>query len=250
MKFGVVLLFLLSFSLRTFAADDNLHSFARGLNSTLRHLNRSEARPCSDNVELRPRSAKTAKFQNQLVTVLSEDDAQKLFTELKNQNHIPYNFAWDGCQQRAHEMSRLMLLKGVTPLKVFAVAKENGPRLQVNHPRDPNQKIVWRHHVAPMILVEGKDGKAVPYALDPSIESKAVPVNDWVQTMTQHAPKFKPDLIYRHAGYVDYESRSTTDFNDPYTKQRLQELKELADDPAKEAQWHQEMLDMAPPADF
>ncbi|UOF01555.1 protein-glutamine glutaminase family protein [Bdellovibrio reynosensis] len=243
MKFGLILGVLL-FSVSSLAEDKTLHSFASGLDGTLRHLNRSEARPCPEDTILSPRTAKASKFDNKPVTALSEEDAQRLFTDLKNQSHIPYEFAWAGCQARAHEMSRLMLLKGVTPLKAFAFVDEKSPHLRVPHPSRKGEIISWNNHVAPMILVE-KDGKQIPYVLDPSIENKAVSVEDWKKTMSQFPPAPKIQMEYGPATQLVHQTRHRIDFKDPKVQEQidssLREYKELATDPEKESQWFFEM---------
>jgi len=233
--FSLTLLFASS----ALAAED-LRAFCDGLDKTLRHINRSENRPCNA-ASLIPASARMARLEGQPVTVMSEADAQKLFTELKNNKDIPFEFSLAGCEQRAHEMARLLLLKGVTPLKGFASVDESkAPRLEIPHPRKKGQTIRWKYHVAPVVLVE-KNGKLVPYTLDPSMEGKAVPTLQWKKDMTRHDPDMAVDLRFREASYYNESGTLKRDPRDPeFTKsnqESLREFKRYAQDPHGEEEW-------------
>ncbi|MBV2167901.1 MAG: hypothetical protein KUL82_04255, partial [Bdellovibrio sp.] len=110
---------VLFYSCFGFANEESLSSFSKALDKTLRHLNRSESRPCNSDNSLTPSSSDLVLFENKSATALSKKDAQNLFNDLQNKSDIPYEFSLAGCEQRAHEMSRLLLLKGITPLKAF-----------------------------------------------------------------------------------------------------------------------------------
>lgn len=235
----IIVLFILLASSLGFAKDD-LHSFCDGLDKTLRHLNRSESRPCNS-PSLTPTSARLVTYQGQKTTVMSEDDAQALFTDFKNNEDIPFDFSLAGCEQRAHEMSRLLLLKGITPLKGFASVDESkSPRLEIPHPKKKGERIRWKYHVAPVVLVE-KNGKLVPFTLDPSMEDRAVPTTEWVGAMTKHNPKMKVRLQYANASQYDSNGRLRIDPRDKsFTKanqESLREFKEYSKDPNGESEW-------------
>ncbi|WII73637.1 protein-glutamine glutaminase family protein [Bdellovibrio sp. 22V] len=248
-----LLVFLLFLSSASFAQGDDLVPFAKQLDKTLRHLNKSESRPCNAE-SVTPASARTVTFEGKRATVMSEEDAQKLFAEFQSNDEIPFDFSVAGCEQRAHEMSRLLLLKGITPLKGFAtVDLKKAPRLKIPHPKKKGQIITWKYHVAPVVLVE-KNGKIIPYTLDPSMESQAVPSTQWKADMTKHDPKmdarltFTPATQYDSQGYIKINFADKS-FNDGIRKS-LQEFKQYSKDPNGEDEYlfqlerEQERLDM------
>lgn len=239
---------------RTWAEDKTLRSFASQLDTSLRHINRSELnKPCAVK-PLLPSSLETAQYQGQKVTVLSEQDAQELFKEMQSHTEIPFNFAIAGCEERAHEMSRLMMLKGITPLKGFASVNENdSPRLQVPHPTKSGEVIKWKYHVAPVVLVK-KNGQLVPYTVDPSIEKSAVPTADWLRDMTRHNPQMKVKMEYTPASRFDVDGRIRVNFADQDfnkgNQESLQQFKKISQDPDGESEYlfqlqrDQERMDM------
>jgi hypothetical protein len=152
------------------------------------------------------------------VTVLSESDAQKLFVEMKGHSEIAFEFIVDGCIERAHEMSRLMLLEGIMPIKAFAYV-ESGYLLQAPRPMKNGQPIEWWDHVAPAVLVN-INGELIPYVIDPSIENKAVPSAQWMLTMTKGDPKSKAQLrfgtattLVRYGAQIDFNNQATNQEN-------------------------------------
>lgn len=208
----LILPLLLLFCQVGVAADD-LSSFAAGLDTTLRYLNNRESVPCKVE-KLTEAKNKTVSFQGDNATVLSEKDAQKLFSELKSQGDIPFDFSIAGCEERAHEMSRLMLLKGITPLKVFAsVNEDESPRLRRPNPTKNGMTVDWKYHVAPVVLVK-KGNELIPYVLDPSLEQKAVPVSEWQATMTRHNPKMKVNLKFTPAATYNDAGTLRVNFKD------------------------------------
>ena len=47
----------------------------------------------------------------------------------------------------------------------------------------PGTDIEWDYHVAPFVEVKEKNGKIQQYVIDPSLNSKAVTVDEWVASM-------------------------------------------------------------------
>lgn len=231
MKGLFVLLFSLNASIAS--AKDGLHSFVKGLDSTLQYVNRTDSRPC-ENETLTPASSQSAKYQGKAVTALSESDAQALFREMQSHTEIPFDFAIAGCEERAHEMSRLMLLKGIRPLKMFASVDENkSPRLEVPHPNGKDKRR-WKYHVAPLVMVR-INGKDVPYIIDPSMEKKAVPLQEWKKHMTLHDPKIPVMMDATIAEQYDISGRYVRPFSDESwnraNQEKLKEFKEYSKDP-------------------
>ncbi|UXR66054.1 protein-glutamine glutaminase family protein [Bdellovibrio bacteriovorus] len=201
------------FSFFSVQAADDLSSFVTGLDSTLRHLNSQQTVKC-DSAKLTQAFSVNTKLNDDRASVMSEKDAQKLFNELKANGEIPFEFSIAGCEERAHEMSRLMLLKGITPIKVFASVDENeSPRLRRPNPTKTGSTVEWKYHVAPAILVK-KNNELIPYVLDPSLEKKAVPVSEWQASMTRHNPKMKVQIKFTPAAQFDDRGRIRTNFKD------------------------------------
>ncbi len=226
---------VLCYSCSGSANEDSLNSFSKALDKTLRHLNRSESRPCNSDNSLTPSSADLVLFEKKAVTALSKKDAQNLFYDLKNKSDIPFEFSLAGCEQRAHEMSRLLLLKGITPLKAFvSVDEDESPRLQVPHPQKKGHIIRWKYHVAPVVLVK-ENGQLVPYVIDPSIENKIVPLSEWRSHMTRHDPKIKVRTEITTANQFDVDGRLKPDFKDQdfnrSNQESLREFKKYSQDP-------------------
>lgn len=237
---GKHLLFLLLF-ISFQAAADSLISFASNLDTTLRQLNQKASAPCREDKLTAVRS-QTAKSGNGNASVMSEADAQKLFRELKSNGDIPFEFSVAGCEERAHEMSRLMLLKGITPLKIFAsVDTDEAPRLRRPHPTKQGTTVNWKYHVAPVILVS-KGSELIPYVMDPSLESKAVPVSEWQAAMTRHDPKMKVRLKFTPASQYDEEGHLIVNFKDNDFNSSIQQTLKDHKARSKEADGEDQLL--------
>lgn len=110
------------------------------------------------------------------LSVISEDEVNEYFNEMASNQSIPFGYAYDGCYARAHKMSRLLEDKGVITGKAFVEGN-----LNVVSPVLGN--VNWWYHVAPVVLVK-KDGKEIPYVIDPSLFKKPVPFSEWRDYMT------------------------------------------------------------------
>ncbi|MBC7539098.1 MAG: hypothetical protein H7281_09770 [Bacteriovorax sp.] len=110
------------------------------------------------------------------LSVVTEKELAKYFDELASNENIPFGYAYDGCYARAHKMSRILEGKGIITGKAFVEGNLNvvSPLLG---------KVNWWYHVAPVVLVK-KDGKEIPYVIDPSLFKKPIPFNEWRDLMT------------------------------------------------------------------
>jgi hypothetical protein len=104
---------------------------------------------------------------------LTEAEVQDLFKKAKSMDDIPFGYKYDGCYARAHVMARRFEAMGIPTEKVWIKGS-----LFV-----PNTDIQWNYHVAPVINVKDKNGNIQKYVIDPSLNDKAVPVDEWVATM-------------------------------------------------------------------
>jgi len=90
---------------------------------------------------------------------------------------IPFLYPDDGCWARAHEMCRLMLNMGVTPMKVWI---EAGTRLHVDTRNSPACFVEWGWHVAPTLCVRGPGFfQTQPMVIDPSLFTTPVSKATW-----------------------------------------------------------------------
>ncbi|MEK6626596.1 MAG: protein-glutamine glutaminase family protein [Bdellovibrionota bacterium] len=132
------------------------------------------------------------------VSVVSPTRVQELFAAMASQSHIPFRYPDDGCYARAHEMSRLLERHyGIITAKAFI---EGDLRVQTaNH---PSGQVTWWYHVAPVVLVK-KNGRNVPYIIDPSLFNRAVPLEEWYNIQTQHATARRDRLYFTNRfGYT------------------------------------------------
>lgn len=104
---------------------------------------------------------------------LSPEEVQDLYKKAQAMKDIPFGYKQDGCYARAHVMSRRFEEMGISTQKVWIKGK-----LFV-----PGTDIEWDYHVAPVVEVKEKDGKIQQYVIDPSLNSKAVTVDEWVASM-------------------------------------------------------------------
>lgn len=111
----------------------------------------------------------------QSVAIIEEGELRNLFDELWRLD-IPYQYVLDGCQARAHEMTKFMEQKGILPGKAFI--RGNLKPLGVTYTQ---KDVRWNNfHVAPFVMVR-RGGKLRPMILDPSLFRQAVDLNTWVK---------------------------------------------------------------------
>ena len=86
---------------------------------------------------------------------------------------IPFLYPRDGCWGRAHEMCRLMILKGASPRKVWIYGNLHTPTAN-----DPSCYVSWGWHVAPTLEVT-TGSTTTEYVIDPSLFDKPVTKATW-----------------------------------------------------------------------
>ncbi|MNK88905.1 hypothetical protein D3C87_1088930 [compost metagenome] len=234
---------MISFISLSARANDALPAFCEKLDKSLRHFKKSEA-TCNlpENARLPYR---TTTYEGHTATVMTEQDAQKLFKELKAHSEIPYEFSFGGCEYRAHAMVQILRAKGITPLKAFAVVDLKTVNvLTAPHPKKKNETIQWKYHTSPLILVE-KNGKIEPYTLDPSLESQAVPIPKWKSDMIRHNPKTVAEIRIRPATQLLPEASIPLSFDDKAfdkdVADTLKRYKQWAADPDGEELYRDEI---------
>jgi hypothetical protein len=90
---------------------------------------------------------------------------------------IPFLYPDDGCWARAHEMCRLMINMGLSPMKVWIQASS---RLHVDTRNNPACFVEWGWHVAPTLCVRGpRFLQLQQMVIDPSLFTTPVSKATW-----------------------------------------------------------------------
>jgi hypothetical protein len=76
-------------------------------------------------------------------------------------------------------MVQRLVGQGIVPSKVWAFAGADDD-LWTETPDDPNGRVQWWYHVAPVLLVRGPDGESMERVLDPMLFDGPVPVEEWL----------------------------------------------------------------------
>ncbi len=109
---------------------------------------------------------------------------------------IPFLYPDQGCWARAHDMCRMMIASGVTPMKVWSY----GRRLVATN-NSPNCEVAWNWHAAPIL------GDTV---IDPSLFSGPATFADWLARQPVIPPSLPDDFEFTEAavyltGRVSYD---------------------------------------------
>lgn len=103
----------------------------------------------------------------------SEKDVQNLFKKAQKMSDIPFGYKYDGCYARAHVMARRFEKMGMKVKKAWIKGDLRVPGTDIN----------WGYHVAPLIEAKDSKGNIVQYVLDPSVNDKAVTLDEWAASM-------------------------------------------------------------------
>ena len=108
------------------------------------------------------------------IVPVSATEAERFFSILRRQPHIPFQYPANGCWARAQEMSRIIERhldgnRGDVVLKVWHYGD-----LVVQTENNPECTVEWGFHVAPAVMVEGD-----LMLLDPSLFDHPVPFDTW-----------------------------------------------------------------------
>lgn len=180
-------------------------------------------------------------FQGKEASLLSESEVQEIFNEFLKNQELALNFPEAGCWERTYEMSWILLQKGILPLKSLMNSEgASGALIRVDHPLKKGQFLLWNNHVAPVVLVQ-KDRRMIPFTLDPSLFSKAVPTAEWAQRLRLHSLKGQIQLTIVPVAQGSLSGGTLLNYQNPEERRiNLSELRmyrELGEDPAKAAEW-------------
>jgi hypothetical protein len=135
-----------------------------------------------------------------LEDVISFDVARDEFRRLALRvDYIPFDYPFDCCTARAHEMCRILRRQGIRPEKVWNYGR--------NFDEEENTLVVitssvgrvaWYYHVAPVVNVRFSNGDTERMVLDPSMFDGPVTVARWKarQNDAGAVHEFSPDRFY------------------------------------------------------
>jgi|GEM_PF-1949897 len=153
------------------------------------------------------------------VSVLKEEDLNKIFAEISKDPKYAFESVEDGCWARAHIIARELEQRGIRVAKIFAEGT-----LTVKTPKALNgEGVVWSYHVAPLVAVQTAKGVEMR-VLDPALFDKPVPVKTWSDRMLPTREAKEGVELYITDRFV----------LDPL---RGNSVKNIKDDPAR-GRWH------------
>jgi len=161
------------------------------------------------------RSVRKETFENDEVSVVTEEEAQKLFELFSQLEYLKFDYLHDGCFARAHELALIAKENGIDMGKVF-LSDHTGraslyPKSWKNNPDAPIPTgfVGWRYHVTPYVLVE-KEGELVPFVFDVGVAKKSQPLSEWQDSLMDPADTDRSNrkVTYRDRGYIYEDGRS------------------------------------------
>ena len=163
-------------------------------------------------------SGKTKLHNGDEISVLSKEQAEKLFKEFEKISYIPYEYVDDGCYNRAQEFALIAQRYGIKMGKKFLEHSDNVieedfsnytgagvpdfssmDTIHLLYPKrfqDKENKPFmngfqgWKYHVAPYLLVES-NGKIEPYIFDVGTSTQIQTEEDWAKGLMSDANKAK-----------------------------------------------------------
>jgi len=112
--------------------------------------------------------------------------AEAVFESLRNQEHIPFDFLFDCCYARAHEMCRLMALDDIASRKIWNFGRGFFNDKATLHVFSPVGEFSWSYHVAPIVRVRN-NGDVFNLVMDPGISDRALTIGEWLDRQNDDA---------------------------------------------------------------
>jgi hypothetical protein len=116
------------------------------------------------------------------MSTISIGHAVQEFDDLRMQPKIPFDYPWDCCTARAHEMCNILKSHGLKPQKIWNYGSgfsKPSFTLKFVTNLDSDGFVLWRYHVAPLLEVF-LEGERVPMVFDPAMFDGPVSIDDWV----------------------------------------------------------------------
>ena len=172
------------------------------------------------------------------LNIVSQETASEIFEYCKKQSCnlpgpydivtcIPFQFVLDGCHARAHKMYKMITERfGNCCAKVFSLAYKNKDHLAIIAEKWGGCCVLWRFHVAPIIMVKIELVQHPPLntlmVIDPSMFDTPVSLSWWLwnqeQTKCDEYAKVSAYTIQRGWAYMPADT-GTMFYTDPdYTE--------------------------------
>lgn len=147
--------------------------------------------------------AKT-QFQGQELSVISYEDALKLFEIFSSIPYMPNKYLEDGCYARAHELMLIAQENGLDFGKAFLQRPESGypllfPQTMKKGASFHPSFAGWKYHANSFVMVE-KDGEVVPMVFDIGVAGRPQTIDEWKNNLSTKPNEVK--LIVRQKDYV------------------------------------------------
>jgi hypothetical protein len=124
-----------------------------------------------------------AKLNGRLATM---GELREMMSSLYDESSIPYGYITDGCYSRAHMMDESFRQHGINNAKMFCKGDLEA--------KNDLMTARWWYHVAPLVFVDGGDGKPVPKIIDPGFSREPMDPEQWVLAMNK-GPSVEIDLV-------------------------------------------------------
>jgi len=150
-------------------------------------------------------SGEAQSFENDSISVLTKEEAEKLFQEFSQITYMKFDYLHDGCFARAHEFALIAKENGIEMGKVFLSDTQDKASLYPKEWRDNDQAPVpsgfygWRYHVTPYVLVKEGD-KLVPYVFDVGVTSGPKAIEEWRKDSVYR--ESETELVYRDRAFM------------------------------------------------
>ena len=156
------------------------------------------------------------------ISVISEDDANKLFQKFAHDKSLPHKYVENGCQARAHSMAYTAekssnILMG----KVFAEGS-----LQLVFKDGTGAR--WPKHVALIVYVRGTNGKTEIKVFDPATFDRPATLKEWEERIANRADGY--DAVVRDLYFgarFQYFPRAYEGNKNAWDQKDLYEMNEL-----------------------
>lgn len=113
-------------------------------------------------------------------------ELKEMMAALYDESNIPYGYITDGCYARAHLMDESLRQHGINNAKMFCRGDLEA--------KNDLMTARWWYHVAPLVFVDGGDGKPIPKIIDPGFSREPLDPEQWVKAMNK-GPNVEIDLV-------------------------------------------------------
>ncbi len=113
-------------------------------------------------------------------------ELKEMMASLYDESNIPYGYITDGCYARAHLMDESFRQHGINNAKMFCRGDLEA--------KNDLMTARWWYHVAPLVFVDGGDGKPIPKIIDPGFSREPMDPEQWVKAMNK-GPNVEIDLV-------------------------------------------------------